>query len=81
MGWVTSRIYVSSANWRSRLNQKLERKPNPNPKVVRSQLEPGLFVQSWRLAPGHSLRKRCFGSALTTLVLVLGLGLGFHLSC
>ena len=63
-GWVTSRIYVPFANWRSRLNQKLEWKPNPipnanpKPKVVRSWLEPGLFVHSWRLAPGHSLRKR-----------------------
>ena len=49
-GWVTSRIYVSSANWRSRLNKTLEWKPspnpNPNPNVVRARLEPGLFVHS-----------------------------------
>ena len=72
-------FFVSFANLPSTLNQQLEWKPSP--KVVRPGLELGLIVHSWRLAPGHSLRKRYFGPALTTLVLVLGLGLGFHASC
>ena len=65
-------------DWIDNLNG---RKPNSNPKVVRVRLEQGLIVHSWRLAPRHSLWKRYFGPALTTLVLGLGLGLGFHLSC
>ena len=53
-----------------------------------ARFEPDLIFQrtvdilkKWRLAPGHSLRKRCFGPALTTLVLGLGLGLDLHSSC
>ena len=77
-------FYVSSANWRSRLNQQLEWKPNPNPntntKVVRARSKycfrsecPGVSRQLWTIKPGSN-------RALTTLVLVLGLGLGFHSS-
>jgi len=51
-------------------------------------LSRGLIVQStvnilekkWGLALGHSLRKRYFGPAITTLMLGLGVRLGWHSS-